>query len=102
MFFPTLQTRLAFGLSVLPAFYGYGGELSLGWGPGSHIGVGDGFVGVGSTVPFDEVEFYFTSVYALAIDNVRYDAPESVPEPGSLFLLGTGLVGLRAWQKRRQ
>jgi len=55
-----------------------------------------------ATVPFDEVEFYFVRVYALAIDNVRYDAPESVPEPGSLFLLGTGLVGLRAWQKRRQ
>jgi hypothetical protein len=100
IYFSTLRTRLAFGLSVLPGADGHRGELSLGWGPGSQIGVGDGFVGVGSTVPFDAVEFYFTNVYALAIDNVRYDVP--VPEPASLLLFGTGLVGLRAWRKRQQ
>jgi len=61
---------------------------------------GEGFVGLGRTEPFDTVEFFVYGLRAVAIDNVRYDGPEPVPEPASLLQFGTGLVGLRVWRKR--
>jgi len=40
---------------------------------------------------------------SIGFDNLQYEsAGEPVPEPASMLLFGTGLVGLRAWRKRRQ
>ena len=75
------------------------GSLSYAGGP-DPLWTG-GFAGIHSTLPFNRVEVTFDTIVAdqFALDNVR--TFNAVPEPTSLLLLGSGLVGLVRWRRRR-
>jgi hypothetical protein len=61
-----------------------------------------GFAGVASTIPFDRALLTFTpGDPAFAADNIRFAfIATSVPEPGSLALLGLGVAALVGWRRR--
>jgi len=64
-----------------------------------------GFAGIQSTIPFNIVRLTFNSTQApaFALDNIRTAVSvTAVPEPTSLFLLGTGCAALIAKLRRRQ
>ncbi len=53
----------------------------------------------------DRLYLQFGTETWIGMSNINFDEFDTqtpVPEPASLLLFGTGLVGMRAWRKRRQ
>jgi hypothetical protein len=59
-----------------------------------------GFAGIGSTVPFNRVALDFsTEATVFGVDNIVYQTPGAIPEPGTLLLVASGIGGLLAGRR---
>jgi len=62
-----------------------------------------GFAGIQSTLAFNRVQVTFNPIAPnWAVDNIRFANVSSVPEPATLGLVFTGLVGIGLLRRRRR
>jgi PEP-CTERM motif len=115
LLFPQPENRLGYGYAVLSNFivpnattvelfdasHNILGSLSATGSPDpSFTG---GFLGVESTIAFTSAQVSFLSGPAFAFDNLEFEpTAAAVPEPSSLILLVTSLLGCYWWRRNRQ
>ena len=100
--FLSLHTRVGFYVSTNPAddltILAYRGNFFVGseFFPTSGAGHGGSFAGAEFASGFDRIVLHTTSVEngALLIDDFRFEgSPAPIPEPATVILFATGLVG---------
>ncbi len=80
---------------ILPiSIYDLTSYFSLGWGPSN------GTFDVMLYYNQPNVYFYLNQA-VLTIDYTNQDPPVHAPEPGTMLLLGSGLVGMAAWGRKK-
>jgi len=111
---PSLQNLFGFGFAVLSGVpVANATTITLfnnatNVGALSYNGIPDpifagGFAGIQSTLAFNRVQLTFSPIApAWAVDNIRFAAVSAVPEPATLGLVFTGLVGIGLLRRRRR
>ena len=103
------QAITAFGISINTFDTSTGGYIvtdNLGnvilshYDPFPGFGTGE-FVGYTSTIGFTSVTISAPGGFAFTLDDLAYQFGTSVPEPGSLMLLGSGLFGIARVLRKR-